>query len=86
MTHAVDLLRLIGDMGYDALPVPHVVPLARGGVQFEWINGNRELEVVISPDGLVEFVTADGGEPQLEGQLVNLDHLRWLFAWLVALA
>ncbi len=86
LTHSVDLLRLIGNMGYDALPIPHVVPLTHGGIQFEWMAGSRELEIAIFATGAIEFVTAEAGEPQLEGQLTSLDQLRWLFVWLAAAA
>ena len=84
VARSVHLLRLIADMGYDALPVPHTVPLAKGGIQFEWMSGNRELEIEIVGTGAVEFVTADAGDPQREGRLTSLDQLRQLFAWLVA--
>ncbi len=84
VTSSVQLLRLIGDMGSDALPVPHVVPLSQGGVQFEWMSGNREVEIAVFATGAVEFVTADAGQPQLEGRLTSLDQVRWLFAWLAA--
>ncbi len=86
LNESVRLLRVIGDIGHDAVPVPHVVPLTHGGVQFEWMSGNRELEIAVFANGAIEFVTAEDGDPQLEGSLSSFDQMRSLFMWLTAAA
>lgn len=86
LTGSVHLLRLIADMVHDTIPVPHIVPLTHGGIQFEWMSGSRELEIAVFANGVIEFVTAEGGNPQLEGSLSSSDQMRQLFTWLTAAA
>jgi hypothetical protein len=50
-------------------PGPALVPTSGGGIQFEWISGERELEVEVSPDGSVWFLLVTPDEPDQEGQV-----------------
>lgn len=78
-------IELIMHFDFDDLPTPDVVPVVGGGIQFEWIVGQRELELEILPDGAVEFLKAEGGRPPEEGRLMaELGHLGSLLAWLTA--
>jgi len=61
--------RLIAMIDPEDLPVPHVFPVPGGGIQLEWIVGQRELEIVILPDGTVEFLKVEGGQPIEEAQV-----------------
>jgi hypothetical protein len=38
------------------LPRPRVIPIAGGGIQFEWNYGERELEIEFRPDGTLEYL------------------------------
>ena len=68
-----------------AIPAPRVLPTAHHGVQFEWRGGQRELEIVLGPDGEGEFVLATGDEIS-EGLLdaSNADQIAALLAWVLA--
>ena len=61
--------RLIAIIDPEDLPVPQVFPVPGGGLQLEWVVGVRELELEILPDGRVEFLKVEGGQPIEEGQL-----------------
>jgi hypothetical protein len=47
--------QLVGHLDALRLPLPKIVPLASGGVQFEWSVHNLELELSLEPD---EHMTA----------------------------
>lgn len=85
---AIALLGNIASTGFEDLPVPHVVPVSGGGIQFEWNIGARELEFAASPDGSLEFLKAEGGDPVGEGPLkpVPYSELRLLVGWLMSTA
>lgn len=61
--------RLIAMIDPGDLPVPCVFPVPGGGMQLEWIVGQRELELEILPDGTVEFLKVEGGQPIEEAQV-----------------
>lgn len=63
------------------LPIPFVVPTPRGGLQFEWNEGRRELDVEILPDCSLEFLKVENGEPMEEGP-ATFFQLHGLFKWL----
>lgn len=62
------------------LPAPQVVPVAGGGIQFEWQVRPRELEIEFRPDGSVEFLKSEHGEPVEEGELRTTPPL---VSWLI---
>lgn len=63
----------------DFYPVPIVGPVSGGGLHLEWLVGNRELEVSISPVGNVEALRVENGVPQEES---GEGDLASLFSWL----
>lgn len=77
------LLWQITKLGLEDLPVPHVVPVPGGGIQFEWQVGSRELELEVLPDGSAEFLKVEDGDPIVEGPLEGWKMLA-LFAWLTS--
>lgn len=77
---AVELVVLIDR---DNFLAPRVVPISGGGVQLVWQSGTRELEIELSPTGLVEYLKAEAGEPLEEGVVEIGDRkLDSLLAWL----
>jgi len=81
---AIHLIRQIAILAPGGLEPPNVVPLARGGIQLEWHVGDRELEIPIFPDGRVEFLTVQDGEPQAENELTTYRQMRNLLSWLMS--
>lgn len=71
-------IALVGLVDYDDLPVPRVIPIPEGGIQFEWTTGERELEVAVLPEGHIEFLKIQGGEPVDEGKLSVRDYGQFL--------
>lgn len=62
---AAELLR---SLILEGMPTAFVSPTSMGGVQLEWTQNGRELEIEILPDGTLEFLTVVNGNPQDEGQ------------------
>jgi hypothetical protein len=77
------LVRKIAELDLGDLPVPHVAPVPGGGIQLEWRVGDRELELEILPDGAIEFLRAERGEPVDEAALDSAQ-LHSLLAWVVS--
>lgn len=51
---------------------PHVVPTSRGGIQFEWHVGGRELEIeVVGPDRFELFFEDEGTGELVEKQVAS---------------
>jgi hypothetical protein len=69
------------------IPTPFVAPLSSGGIQMEWEQGDRYLEISISPNhSVVEYFAIDrakGGQLSLEGSLKSLSFLKELISWFV---
>ena len=51
------------------LPHPHIVPVPGGGIQLEFQQESRELEIEILPDGLTEYLMVDKDGEMLEGSI-----------------
>lgn len=67
---AIDVaLNLIDYVGFGNVPAPRVVPVSGGGIQLEWVKGNRELEVEIHPHGSIAYLTIHDGEPTSENEI-----------------
>jgi hypothetical protein len=78
---AIDFIALIA---HEDLPRPRVVPLGTGGIQLEWRNGQRELEVEFSPDESIEVLKIEGGSEGEQCSSFNTADITSLFAWLLA--
>jgi len=72
---------LIASLPYEDLQIPFVVPTSCGGIQFEWSEGQKELELEILPDCSLEFLKVENGSPFDEGP-VALPQVYSLFKWL----
>ncbi len=47
-------IQVLDDLSHRDLPNINIVPVASGGVQFEWDNADTEVELYIRPDGVVQ--------------------------------
>lgn len=69
------------------IPAPFVAPLSSGGIQIEWEEGERYLEVSITPDPpSVDYFATDKakeGQLTLEGSLWSTSALKELLTWFV---
>lgn len=69
------------------IPDPFVAPLSSGGIQIEWEEGERYLEVSINPDPpTVDYFATDKakeGQLTLEGPLRSAFALKELLTWFV---
>lgn len=81
ITAGISLLDMID---VDDLTVPHVLPAAGGGIQFEWNVNARELELEILPNGAVEYLRWEDGRCVDEGKLTwrTPGQLQSLLGWL----
>ncbi|MBW1998506.1 MAG: hypothetical protein JRJ29_11150 [Deltaproteobacteria bacterium] len=70
------------------IPAPFVAPLSSGGIQIEWEEGERYIEVSITPDPLsVDYFATDKareGQLSLEGPLRSTSALKALLTWFVS--
>lgn len=81
-TLAVDsAARLIRSLPFDDMPTAFVSPTTVGGVQLEWSQNGRELEIEILSNGAMEHLTAINGNPQGEGPITN-EQVPSLARWL----
>jgi hypothetical protein len=58
-----DVAAVLVDYGVET-PVPFVAPTPFGGVQFEWVVGDRELELEISRPNSFQYFRASGAEEE----------------------
>ena len=69
------------------IPSPFIAPLSTGGIQMEWEDGERYLEISINQNPLIVdyFATdhAKGGQLSLEGTLPSLSFINELISWFV---
>lgn len=72
---------LLVSLPFEDLPTPFVSPTSMGGVQLEWAQSGRELEIEILPDGSMEFLTVANGDPQNEGPITR-EQVPSLARWL----
>jgi len=64
------------------MPAPFLVPTLRGGVQFEWRVGNRELELEIQEPEQFLYLAVDGDEER-EGPATRWRAMR-LIRWVIS--
>ncbi len=64
----VTSLHVLGAVMEDQTPSPWIVPRSDGGLQLEWHEGARDLELLIRPDNRVALYFSDdsGAEEQSE--------------------
>jgi hypothetical protein len=55
-------------------PRARIVPTSEGGIQLEWSNGNKEVEIEFHPDGSTTFLQC--GQIERPGQEVTL--MQWV--------
>ena len=80
-TAAIDF---IAQITHEDPPRPRVVPLGTGGIQLEWSNGQRELEVECRSDGSIEVLKIEGDSEGEQCPSFNTADITSLFAWLLA--
>lgn len=74
-------LAIISYLSSEDLRPPFVAPTPCGGISFEWVEENREVEIEILPDSHLLFLKVENGEPVEEGEIDILD-ITHLFKWL----
>lgn len=78
---AADLIAYLSKFN---LPSPHIFPVSGGGIQLEFEQGGRELEIEILPDGSLEFLKVDEKGEMQEGKVLSGSEpeIRRLVYWL----
>ncbi len=66
---------LLSDLVKLKMPEPQIFPVSGGGLQLEWKNLGRELEIEIRCDRRIEFLVVDEEGEMYEGQLPNHNSL-----------
>ncbi len=78
------LLELNGKCDLD-VPAPFVAPLSSGGIQIEWEEGDRYLQIDLLPDSSnISYFVMDktnSGFLTLEGLMKSLNNLKELLTW-----
>jgi hypothetical protein len=78
-------LSFLIDIPFSSLPMPRIVPVSGGGLQFEWVSGERELEVEVRPEGSIEILKVVNGLPlDDEGESIVASDIKPIFYWLFA--
>lgn len=69
------------------VPAPFVAPLSSGGLQIEWEEGDRYLQIgLLSETSEIEYLAIDktnAGDLSLEGSMKSLNNLRGLLIWFI---
>lgn len=67
-------LNLIGAIYSAHVPEPAIVPVATGGIQFEWHTPQKDLEISLSPNGQASVYFEEVGNPvvNFEGNVSDL--------------
>lgn len=79
----VDRLAIILSGHNKNIQEPFVTPCPDGGIQFEWDNDGRELEIVVSPDRLPLRYFHIQGDEEGSGIISPDTQLKSLMDWLV---
>lgn len=58
----------------------YIFPNAFGGINFEWDNGDKALEIWIMADGSLEYLTMWGTKYEDEGETTLVDFMK-LVSW-----
>jgi len=85
---AIDILKELIDLRDRrniSLRVPFIAPLSSGGIQMEWEEGERYLELLLTPGSLdVGYFASDRtgvGELSLEGSMKSIRNIEDLILW-----
>jgi len=83
---AIQIIDNAARVGFDDFPAPHVFPVPGGGVQLEWRQGERRLEIEVLPTGEAEYLKLQPGLPGEEGEFPTWPptQSKHIFEWLVA--
>jgi hypothetical protein len=65
-------LQVLSSVMNEFVPIPSVVPIATGGVQFEWHENNLDIELYIAAPNDSELTVID----HLDGGNVEVTHVR----------
>ncbi|ULA59828.1 MAG: hypothetical protein LZF60_160158 [Nitrospira sp.] len=69
-------------------PRPRIVPLATGGIQFEWRLDQKELDIEVAEDGSYRSLKFDpsssANDTEKELPLTSLSEVKGLLSWLVS--
>lgn len=74
----------LDSLKFENVPSPFVAPVSGGGIQFEWRNEDRDLEVDFVEPLRVGYLKLIKNEPIEEGDLSSQDYdsdlklIRWL--------
>jgi len=78
---------VVRNITLDDPPKPSIVPVPGGGIQFEWRKGRRELEIEVRPDGSIEYLKIEDGDPIGDGEELesaSTGVVESLLSWLIA--
>lgn len=81
---AATAIDIIASIVQEDPPRPRVVPLGTGGIQLEWKNGQRGLEVECEPDGSIEAIKIEADTEEESYPSCTAANVTNLFAWLMA--
>lgn len=83
-SRALRLVCQIAAMGVEDLPPPFVGPVTGGGIILEWTVASRQLSIAVLPDGKIEYLKWEAGEPFEEEELSprSIGRVRELVSWL----
>lgn len=77
---AIDLL---SHASLEDLPSPSILPVSGGGIQLEWVKGDRELQLEVKPDCSIVYLIAENDEPLEEERLLEPAEVERLLSWLM---
>ncbi len=81
---ALSCIGQVAGLNFSALPRPFLAPLDDGSVQLEWDQGDRHLDIQITPDGGAVYVIRCGGEINEYDDPTKAPSLEVLFGRLMA--
>lgn len=88
IARAIDILKELVELRSRfsrSLPVPFVAPLSSGGIQIEWEEKERYLELSLMPGSSeIEYFASDrtsAGDLSLEGSMKSVKNLEDLLLW-----
>jgi hypothetical protein len=61
------------DLAKLKMPEPKILPVPGGGLQLEWGNSRRELEIEILPNSTIEYLVTDAEGNMEEGNIDSRD-------------
>ncbi len=71
---------LLTDTAKNGMSKPYIFPVSGGGLQLEWQQSNKELEIEILPNGKIEYLKVSERGEMEEGEILELDIWR-LVKW-----